>query len=136
MSLFVLLTELAGPKHRSLIGTSLWYSWTSSLIALAGVAYLIRNWRMLCIATGAPAIVVTIIWFWSPESLRWLLVKGKMEEAEELYRKISRINGQELPEKSLEIDSIEVTQTRLGNFRDLFKTRTLAKTTLISWLCW
>ncbi|XP_015765264.1 PREDICTED: solute carrier family 22 member 15-like isoform X1 [Acropora digitifera] len=136
MSLFVLLTELAGPKHRSLIGTSLWYSWTSSLIALAGVAYLIRNWRTLCIATGAPAIVVTIIWFWSPESLRWLLVKGKMEEAEKLYRKIARINGKELPETSLEIDSIEVTQTRLGNFRDLFKTRTLAKTTLISWLCW
>ena len=62
MSLFVLLAELAGPRHRSLIGTSLWYCWTLSLIALAGVAFLIRDWRTLCIATGAPAIAVTLIY--------------------------------------------------------------------------
>lgn len=136
MSAFVLLTELAGPKHRSLIGTSLWYCWTLSLIALAGVAYLIRNWRTLCIVTGAPAIVVTLIWFLTPESLRWLLVKGKMAEAEKLYRRIARMNGKTLPAEGLEIDRVTDTQTRLGDFRDLFKTRHLTKTTLISWFCW
>lgn len=136
MSLFVLLAELAGPRHRSLIGTSLWYCWTLSLIALAGVAFLIRDWRTLCIATGAPAIAVTLIYFLSPESLRWLLVKGKMEEAEKLYRKIARINRKQLPMEGLEIDTGTDKETRLGDVRDLFKTRSLAKTTLISWFCW
>ena len=62
MSLFVILAESAGPRHRSLIGTSLWYGWTLPLIALAGVAYLIRDWRKLCIASGIPAIVVAAFW--------------------------------------------------------------------------
>ena len=62
MSFFVLLTELVGTRHRSLMGTSLWYCWTLSLIALAGVAYLIRDWRTLCIVTGAPAIAIVFGW--------------------------------------------------------------------------
>lgn len=62
MSLFVLVSELVGVRHRSLMGTSLWYCWTLSLIALAGVAYLIRDWRTLCIVTGAPAVVIVLGW--------------------------------------------------------------------------
>jgi len=62
MCTFVLVAELVGPRHRSLMGTSLWYCWTLSLIALAGVAYLVRDWRKLCIVTGAPALVVVVFW--------------------------------------------------------------------------
>lgn len=72
----------------------------------------------------------------TPESLRWLLVKGKMVEAEKLYRKIARINGKELPEEGLEIDTGNDAKQRLGDFRDLFKTKSLTKTTLISCFCW
>ncbi|KAJ7355088.1 hypothetical protein OS493_027877 [Desmophyllum pertusum] len=136
MSFFVLITELVGVRHRSLMGTSLWYCWTLSLMALAGVAYLVRDWRMLCIVTGAPAIVMVFGWFFTPESLRWLFVKGKMDEAEKLYRKIARVNGKELPEEALKIDTGNDAKTRLGDFRDLFKTKSLTKTTLISCFCW
>ena len=62
MCTFVLLAELVGPQHRSLMGTSLWYCWTLALIALAGVAYLIRAWRTLCYVTGAPAIAIALFW--------------------------------------------------------------------------
>ena len=75
-------------------------------------------------------------WQLSPKSLRWLLVKGKMKEAEQLYRKIARVNGKELPEEGLEIDTRTDDKTRLGDIRDLFKTRSLTRTTLISWFCW
>lgn len=56
MPMFVLLTEFVSPKDRSMMGNSLWYSWTISLVALAGVAYLIRDWVMLTIATAVPGI--------------------------------------------------------------------------------
>ena len=59
-----------------------------------------------------------------------------MVEAEKLYRKIARINGKELPEEGLEIDTGNDTKQRLGDFRDLFKTKYLTKTTLISCFCW
>ena len=55
-----------------------------------------------------------------------------MVEAEKLYRKIARINGKELPEEGLEIDTGNDTKQRFGDFRDLFKTKYLTKTTLSS----
>ena len=59
-----------------------------------------------------------------------------MVEAEELYRKIARVNGKELPVEGLDIDTRNDVKTRLGDFRDLFKTKSLTKTTLISCFCW
>ena len=59
-----------------------------------------------------------------------------MVEAEKLYRKIARINGKELPVEGLEIETGNDTKQRLGDFRDLFKTKYLTKTTLISCFCW
>lgn len=59
-----------------------------------------------------------------------------MKEAEQLYRKIARVNGKELPEEGLEIDTRTDDKTRLGDIRDLFKTKSLTRTTLISWFCW
>ena len=60
VSIFILISEFVGVRHRSMMGTSLWYCWTLSLVALAGMAYLIRDWRTLCIVTGAPAIPFVI----------------------------------------------------------------------------
>ena len=71
-----------------------------------------------------------------PESLRWLLVKGKMEEAEKLYRKIARVNGKELPEERLEIETKTGNETRLGDIRDLFRTRYLRATTVVTCFSW
>ncbi|KAJ7372894.1 hypothetical protein OS493_016823 [Desmophyllum pertusum] len=59
-----------------------------------------------------------------------------MDEAEKLYRKIARVNGKELPEEALKIDTGNDAKTRLGDFRDLFKTKSLTRTTLISCFCW
>lgn len=59
-----------------------------------------------------------------------------MVEAEKLYRKIARVNGKELPVEGLDIDTRNDAETRLGDFRDLFKTKSLTKTTLISCFCW
>lgn len=61
--IFVLVSEFVGVRSRSTMGTSLWYSFPLSLTALAGIAYLIRDWRTLCIVTGAPAIPL-LIGYW------------------------------------------------------------------------
>ena len=60
MTVFVMISEFVGVRHRSMMGTSLWYCWTLSLIALAGVAYLIRDWRILTIVTSAPGIAFVV----------------------------------------------------------------------------
>lgn len=129
---YILLTEFVGIRHRSTAGCSIWYSYNLSTMALAGLAYLVRDWRKLSIIMGAPAILFLLGWFFSPESVRWLLVKGKVEQAEAALRKVAKRNKKQIPEESLKA----CERQRLGDLRDLFKSRSLTHKTLVSWYCW
>ena len=62
VAIFVLVTEFVGVRHRSMMGMSLWYCWSISLVALAGLGYLIRDWRMLTIATAVPGLPALLGW--------------------------------------------------------------------------
>ncbi|KAI4809032.1 hypothetical protein KUCAC02_017948 [Chaenocephalus aceratus] len=60
--------------------------------AVAGVIYAIRHWRLAQLITAANfAVVVIYIWF-IPESARWLLSRGRTEEAKQLIIKAAAIN--------------------------------------------
>uniref|UniRef100_A0A8V5G0C8 Uncharacterized protein n=1 Tax=Melopsittacus undulatus TaxID=13146 RepID=A0A8V5G0C8_MELUD len=61
---------------------------------LAGLAYGIHNWRLLQIAGSAPVVL--------PESARWLVIKGRIEEAKKLLQKAAAINKRTLPPELLE----------------------------------
>lgn len=61
--LFVLCTEFVAPEHRSLAGTLNWVFFCVSMMVLDGLAYGIKNWRYLSIATSAPAIPLIILWW-------------------------------------------------------------------------
>ena len=62
VAIFVLVTEFVGVRHRSMMGMSLWYCWSISLMILAGLGYLIRDWRILAIATAVPAFPALLGW--------------------------------------------------------------------------
>ena len=72
----------------------------------------------------------------TPESMRWLVVRNRMEEAQEMLKKIAQVNGKKEPEESLEVLNSEDDKQRLGDFRDLFATRKWAHYTLLSWYSW
>lgn len=133
VAIFVLVTEFVGVRHRSMMGMSLWYCWSISLMALAGLGYLIRDWRMLSIATSVPGIPTLLGWFLTPESVRWLMIKGKTEEAKEIFRKIAKVN--KMPMSDMDLKPPEDDQ-RLGDVRELFATRKMVQKTLLSWYCW
>ncbi|KAL9978274.1 hypothetical protein ACROYT_G015773 [Oculina patagonica] len=63
ITMFVLALEFVGIKHRSMMGTSVWFSFTLASMALAGIAYLCTDWRILCIVTAASAIPL-LIGYW------------------------------------------------------------------------
>ncbi|XP_063777895.1 solute carrier family 22 member 13-like [Pseudophryne corroboree] len=104
-------------------------------MALAGVGYGIRNWRLFQIACSAPtAILLLYIWI-LPESARWLLTKGKNEKAKELLQKAARTNKREFPEALL-LQLQEEKLTSSGNMLDLFRVPNLRKKTLIMCFIW
>lgn len=82
-----LLVELAYPRERSVITGLFNPSWYIGSIMAAAVtlgAHTMPNnwgWRIPSILQAAPSILqLTFIWF-VPESPRWLLSKGRSEEA-------------------------------------------------------
>uniref|UniRef100_A0A8D0KZ28 S22AD protein n=1 Tax=Strix occidentalis caurina TaxID=311401 RepID=A0A8D0KZ28_STROC len=69
---------------------------------LAGLSYGIRNWRLLEIAGSAPVFALFFYIWVLPESARWLVTKGRIEEAKKVLQKAASINKRTIPPGLLE----------------------------------
>lgn len=133
LGLYILVVEYVGKRHRHVVGTALFYFWVLSLLLVALLAYLIRDWRTLSIVGAAPGLLHIFFWWFLPESPRWLLANNKPEKALIELTKVAKFNRQEMPAGDLEEKE---EKQRQGDFRDLFSTMTMTKRTLISWFAW
>lgn len=89
--------ELVGPNYRSFVTVMTCTFYTFGLMTLAGVTYLIRDWVHMALATSMPFLLYIFYWFFLPESPRWLLAKGKFEEALQILEVLAKTNNHELP---------------------------------------
>jgi len=99
-------------------------------------------------------IFIVIYWF-LPECPRWLLSKGRVNEAYEILEKAVKINGKEWPQdlqlkaineitsngaenqdENEKADSNSPIETKKVTFLDLFRTPNLRKNTLIQYFNW
>ncbi|VDK74634.1 unnamed protein product [Litomosoides sigmodontis] len=88
---FVYVVEMLPKKDRIWITTLI--SFSPNVIVLAAMAYYSQNWRQFSIVISVattPAILLCIL---SYESPRWLIQKGRIEEAHHVLRQITRWNG-------------------------------------------
>ncbi|KAG4079938.1 hypothetical protein HA402_006250 [Bradysia odoriphaga] len=89
---FILAVELMQPSQRVLGGTIIACNYTLGEIVLGIIAMLVPNYRTLLHITYAPLLLI-ISYFWLiPESVRWLFVKGKTDEAVSVIRKAAKMN--------------------------------------------
>ncbi|XP_029970956.1 solute carrier family 22 member 13-like [Salarias fasciatus] len=102
LNCIILATEWIGVSKRS------WGACITQLCGalgqslLAGMIYLVRNWRLSQLITAAlHGVVALYIWF-IPESARWLLDSGRTEEAKQLIKRVAAINRRTVPESLLE----------------------------------
>ncbi|XP_078479037.1 solute carrier family 22 member 13-like [Lampetra planeri] len=128
----ILATEWIGVSKRS------WGACVTQLFGaigqcvLAGLMYFVRDWRVTQLITAAPlALTVIYIWF-IPESARWLLNRGRMDEAKQLIVKAATVNKRSVPDSLLE----KVLSLKKGGIKVLFKSNTLTKYFSIISLSW
>lgn len=91
-SAFVLSSELVSRRHRDLVSISNFFSYTLGFLSLPAIAFLneTSSWRSLYLYTSVPCFFYSIIIHFSmKESPRWLLVKGRREEAVEALKNLS-----------------------------------------------
>lgn len=107
MCMFVIGMELVGPSKRVIAGIVIEFFWCIGLFLLVLLAYFIRTWDKLLLAMACPSVLLLLYFWLIPESPRWLLTKGKLEEADKIIQKCARVNKVTLPEGYLNKDTAD-----------------------------
>ncbi|XP_070772930.1 organic cation/carnitine transporter 2-like [Enoplosus armatus] len=116
----------------SSMGTCLGFA--AGYMMLPLMAYLLRDWKSLLLALSVPGLAYIPLWWFIPESPRWLLAQGRVEEAEAIVRKAAKWNKVQAPGVIFQDYSINKTKTHSKehhNVFDLLRNSNIRITTLI-----
>ncbi|KAI1902938.1 hypothetical protein AGOR_G00021450 [Albula goreensis] len=137
---FVLGSEILSGQVRVLyssLGVCLFFAIGYMILPL--IAFFIRDWRMLLVAMSVPGLIYIPLWWFIPESPRWLLSQGRVEEAEAILRDAARRNGVTPPEVILtpiEDEEKKSKREEAYSVLDLFRGSDIRYTTFILFLVW
>ncbi|XP_077868573.1 organic cation transporter protein-like [Saccoglossus kowalevskii] len=115
---FVIVTEMFPPHKRTYAGFLDCMCWAVGMMLLAIIAYVFQHWRAFQLVISAPALL-TFYYYWVlPESMRWLVSNGKVQDAETILYTAAKLNSVILPENIL---SMEYTKpTNQGKRYDIY----------------
>ncbi|XP_042243156.1 organic cation transporter protein-like isoform X2 [Homarus americanus] len=94
---YLLSMEVCEVRMRSVVGVLLGLPWALGMMAWGALAYLIRDWRWLQFTASLPMLLIIGFLFLIDESPRWLIVKGRHEQALKVLRRVARLNKSTLP---------------------------------------
>ncbi|XP_077160360.1 solute carrier family 22 member 13-like [Paroedura picta] len=134
ISMTALASEWFGAAHRPLVIAVAQCCNGVGQMALAGLAYGIRDWRRYQLAGSAPVFCLFLYIWLLPSSARWLLTRGKVEEAKKEIQKAASLNKRSVPEELLH-QLAPPKEGRSGSILDLLRKPYLRRITLImTWL--
>lgn len=137
-----LLMEIMPPQYRMLMNVGFGIGYTIPLLLLPLLAYNIRHWGYLQLATGLSGLLMMPFWFFLQESPRWLLTKGRYERAEQSLVRILRINRRPVPDMDQTMSSLVLftkSESKTGrsfHFVDFFRTPKVRRNTLVLFAIW
>uniref|UniRef100_A0A3B3VLM4 Solute carrier family 22 member 7b, tandem duplicate 2 n=1 Tax=Poecilia latipinna TaxID=48699 RepID=A0A3B3VLM4_9TELE len=135
----VMSVEWVDIEHRKLVGVIDSLSWTFGSTVFAAIAYFVTDWRWLILSVTSPLILAIITWRWMPDSARWLIANGKLEQAQTYLKRCAKINQREDFIHTLNEEVVfSKTERRTYTYLDLVRTpkmRKIALKTGLLWLC-
>lgn len=125
-------------------------AYSIGLVLLAGIVYLVRDWRYLSLAVSLPLLLLFSFFFVIPESPRWLIATGNYKKAAKVMQTIAKCNGKQIPDNYEEvlrakmsrepekpIDQINTdTEIQSIGMLDLFRTPNMRAKTFIITFIW
>ncbi|XP_056913209.1 organic cation/carnitine transporter 2-like [Takifugu flavidus] len=127
----------------TMLGQTLGFGIGYALLPL--FAYFIRGWRMLLVASAIPCFLFIPAWWMIPESPRWLLHHGRVDEAERIIHNAAKRNKVPVPEVIFaDGDCLELMQNKVDkkedkrnySYMDLLRTTDLRNITIIGIFLW
>lgn len=100
---YVIALEWASTKYRVLGSALISLTFSIGEVLLGVTAMYVHNFRYILRILYTPGLLV-ILYFWIiPESVRWLLVTGQTDRAIKILKRIAKVNGKELSDRSIEL---------------------------------
>ncbi|XP_054897206.1 solute carrier family 22 member 7-like [Poeciliopsis prolifica] len=133
--------EWCSIERRTFSGVIMSLDWTLGNWLLTGMAFFVRDWRMLLVVVSSPLILAIFAWRWLPESARWLLAKKNAEAAHHYIAKCAETNNRSkciatiTPQTLLESTDV-VTGDKKYTVVDLFRTPNIRKLAICSGIVW
>ncbi|GAB0094985.1 organic cation transporter protein [Sergentomyia squamirostris] len=139
---FVLIMEIIGVKWRELLSVVYQIPFNLGHLTLPVFAYFIRDWHHLQLALSIPSILLISYYWLIPESPRWLVAVGRLDEATTILTKAAEMN--KLPtdgirkniDATLKTKSDDDAQMSRGNIVDLVRTPNMRIKTLVMCFNW
>ncbi|XP_017026871.1 organic cation transporter protein [Drosophila kikkawai] len=143
---YVIALEMVGSSYRLFAGVAMQMFFSVGFMLTAGFAYFIHDWRWLQIALTLPGLLFICYYWIIPESARWLLLKGRKDEAFVIIKKAAKENRVEIPSEIYEqlVDEVaekkkqdELTASQpAATVFDLLRYPNLRRKTLLIFFDW
>ncbi|CAH2047300.1 unnamed protein product, partial [Iphiclides podalirius] len=95
---FVLSVELVGGNWVTIAGVCNFFPLPLAYVIVSLLSLLLPNWRDLQLAVSLPGCLLLLLWIVLPESPRWLISRGRIQEAKEIIVKAAKFNKREVPD--------------------------------------
>ena len=101
LTAYTMVIEVAGSKERTIYGPLTRMGRSVGIIVITVVAYYATNFRQLHLLITLPG-AVWLYWLTKiPESPRWLLIKGRIDEAAQVVLRAVQVNGIDLADQGI-----------------------------------
>lgn len=135
----VLMSELLRSKRRGQVGILYQsiFQWGALLTPVLGLVFFNLfgkelGWRVMFAFGGLPVLFAIYAWFRLPESPRWLVDRGRYDEADKLLREME---NQDWPQPLEEPERTPLPPLEESRFGELFG-GTYRRRTIMAWCVW
>ncbi|XP_022093044.1 solute carrier family 22 member 13-like [Acanthaster planci] len=135
VSLYVLVLEVVGKSWRTAVTMIVGMLYAVGYFFIATAAMYLREWRSLSLTLSVTSVTLFVPMIFLQESIRWLVSKGRIDEAEAVVRRVARFNKRTLPDVLFDKEDIaKEMETKKSlippSAIDLYKTPNMAVKTL------
>lgn len=136
---FVLVVEYVAPERRMMVLSAFQFSYPLVGAAFPWMAYAVADWRVLTLICALPPLAAPLFSWFVPESLRWLISRGKEQRSKKILATIAKINGKKLSDDFMQKCQFppptELHKTKASPI-DMLKTPNLRKNFVLSLIVW
>lgn len=93
---FIMATEIMDVKHRNSMAIGPFVAFSVGYLFSPLLGFLLQNWRWYMWANGLLGIFYLPYLWVMPESPRWLITRGRIDDAKKMLRKIAKMNKAEV----------------------------------------